>query len=178
MLLHTDWKHQTFLLVCSERVHCANAVRTGSSSNSSFSTKSCAWAFVAYLTGVVSLSEDSTFFVHENALFRLRIVLSRKTTDYNTEPEVPVTSQPLHQNRYLLTINFSCHFELYVVGTSEIFLIVTASLSTQRPFSREVSLKIGNNNYLIDFKWDLRLLTFDVNKALPSGKWNRMLTVL
>ena len=86
-------------------------VRVGSS-NSPFSMKTCAWAFIAYLAGIVSLSEDDTFPAIKNAPFpRRNDVLSRKASGYNTEPEVSDTSQPIQQNRYLLTINFACHFE-------------------------------------------------------------------
>ena len=50
LLMLTDWKHKAFGVACSERVHCANAFRMGIS-NSSFPTKSCRCASIAFSAG-------------------------------------------------------------------------------------------------------------------------------
>ena len=53
ILLCTNWKHQAFRVACTERAHCGNAFRNGSS-NSSLTTKSCTCASVAFLAAIVS----------------------------------------------------------------------------------------------------------------------------
>jgi len=58
-LLHTDCK-QTFQRTCSEKVDCVNAFRMGRST-SSFITKSCTFAHVVFLTGIIPYSLDSIF---------------------------------------------------------------------------------------------------------------------
>jgi hypothetical protein len=57
LLLHTDWKHQVFAVVCSERLECANAFRVGSS-NPSLARRSCACASLASVAGISSWSVD------------------------------------------------------------------------------------------------------------------------
>jgi hypothetical protein len=57
LVLHTDRKHQAFRVAGSERVRCTNASRMGNS-NSSFTAKSCACVFVAFLACIISLSVD------------------------------------------------------------------------------------------------------------------------
>ena len=59
LLLHIDWKRQAFQVACSERGHCANAFRMGSS-NPSVTAKCCASASVTFLARSISLSVDNT----------------------------------------------------------------------------------------------------------------------
>jgi hypothetical protein len=59
LLIHSDWKHQVFHVTCSECVHCATAFRMGSS-NSPFTSKSCACASIAFPAWVIPWSVDST----------------------------------------------------------------------------------------------------------------------
>jgi hypothetical protein len=56
VLLHTDWKHRSFRMACSELVNCANVFRVGSSS-SLYVGKYCACASVTFLAGII-LSVD------------------------------------------------------------------------------------------------------------------------
>jgi hypothetical protein len=57
---HADWKHESFRVACTERGHCAKALRIDSS-NSSFTRKSCACASIAFLAGITSRSVNSTY---------------------------------------------------------------------------------------------------------------------
>jgi hypothetical protein len=59
LLIYSDWKHQVFHATCSECVHSATAFRMGSS-NSPFTSKSCACASIAFLAWVIPWSVDST----------------------------------------------------------------------------------------------------------------------
>ena len=117
--------------MCSAREHCANAFRIGSS-NSPFSMKTCAWILWHTEQGSSPRLRTVHFPPLKRPFPRTNYVLSRKTSGCNTEPEVPDTSQPLHQNRYQLTINFACHFEKYVVRAIATFVIETASLSNTK----------------------------------------------
>lgn len=61
LLLHTDLKHQTFWVACSERVLCAYTVRMYSSSLS-FTIESWVFACIVFLAGIISWSMDSTLY--------------------------------------------------------------------------------------------------------------------
>jgi hypothetical protein len=53
----TDWKHKRYRAACVESMHSANAFCI-SSSNSSFTTKSCSCASIPFLWGIISWSVD------------------------------------------------------------------------------------------------------------------------
>ena len=59
LLLHPDWKHQVFRVTCSESVHCTTALRMGSS-NSPFTSKTCAGASIVFLEWIIPWSVEST----------------------------------------------------------------------------------------------------------------------
>jgi len=58
-VLHTDFTRRAFRVQCSQRQHCANALRTDSS-NSRFATKSCACVSTAFVACIISWCVEST----------------------------------------------------------------------------------------------------------------------
>jgi hypothetical protein len=60
LFLHTDFKYHWFRVACIEQVHCVSACRMGSRTTS-FVTKSCACASIAFLVEIIPAAVDYGF---------------------------------------------------------------------------------------------------------------------
>ena len=94
LLLHTKWKHQAFRVACCESVHCDNAFRPGRK-NSSFTTKSCACASIAFRAGITSWSVDSSVLI-------FKVETSKKTEHLrDSSSDLPASLRVLEHSSFL-----------------------------------------------------------------------------